>query len=502
MTDEQEITTRILNVLPSRGFELSTFFSLFRIKMSDKVETACVTCGVAPELLLNKDFIAEHCKTDEHLFMLVMHELYHVILGHTRLFPKANEPRNIAFDAVINALLCSLFPAPEFTSFFTDYYPADEMPYALLRPRGEGTPEKAKEALRLLYDENGTGTYHDVFLTLGKMPEEDMDEKSRQQDGGGKGNGGKKSKGSGGGGRRGDGGEGEAKQPKSGEDSFGEKKPELLGSHDNKGEKDMEKGDETDATLAEFINEVIAKWQSPDKPISGRDMGSGVRKRDYTAKTNVPPEMKKGLRRLMGIAMLRGIREERCRRVRPIPSFAETFVPILSDRTHEAKKLLLGNAIIYETQLDTRRLAFRDNVRTCVYFDVSGSIEAAVPSVAEALLPYCRRKMCDLHVFSTVVAKTTIRELKEKHFTSSGGTDINCVLRHALSLRGEKKPKSIVVITDGFTGAPSPSLAAQMAKAGIKMYVGLVDSGEHNDTNRKYLESSAAKIINLYQDIC
>ena len=74
---------------------------------------------------------------DAHLFMLVMHELYHVILGHTTLFPHATEVRNIVFDAVINAILCSLFPKPEFTSFFTDYNPSDKMPFALLRPKGE-----------------------------------------------------------------------------------------------------------------------------------------------------------------------------------------------------------------------------------------------------------------------------------------------------------------------------------------------------------------------------
>ena len=112
MTDEEQIVTRMLNVLPPRSFELLTFFSLFRVRFSDEVETACVTCSTAPELLLNKKFIEEHSRTDEHLLMLVMHELYHVILGHTRLFPRPDKISNIVFDAVINAVLCSLFPDP------------------------------------------------------------------------------------------------------------------------------------------------------------------------------------------------------------------------------------------------------------------------------------------------------------------------------------------------------------------------------------------------------
>ena len=151
MTDEEKIIERILNVIPPRSFELMTFLSLFRVRFSNKTETACVTYGDSPELLLNQEFIGCHCKTDEHLFMLVMHELYHVILGHTRLFPRSTEVRNLVFDAVINALLCSLFPRPEFTSFFTEYYPPDKMPYTLLRPKGRGTPPEAENALRLLY---------------------------------------------------------------------------------------------------------------------------------------------------------------------------------------------------------------------------------------------------------------------------------------------------------------------------------------------------------------
>ena len=119
MTDEERVVVRILEVIPrssgsrlscskkgsNSSFELMTFLSLFRVRFSDKIATACVTCGESPELLLNKEFIEEHCKTDEHLFMLVMHELYHVILGHTRLFPRSTEVRNFVFDAVINALL-------------------------------------------------------------------------------------------------------------------------------------------------------------------------------------------------------------------------------------------------------------------------------------------------------------------------------------------------------------------------------------------------------------
>ena len=56
MTDEEKIIARILDVIPPRSFELTTFLSLFRVRFSEKTKTACVTCGESPELLLNKDF--------------------------------------------------------------------------------------------------------------------------------------------------------------------------------------------------------------------------------------------------------------------------------------------------------------------------------------------------------------------------------------------------------------------------------------------------------------
>lgn len=66
--------------------------------------------------------------------MLVMHELHHVLLGHTTLFPRATPVQNFVFDAVINGIVCRMFPAKEHTGFFTDYYDTGSFPMCLLRP--------------------------------------------------------------------------------------------------------------------------------------------------------------------------------------------------------------------------------------------------------------------------------------------------------------------------------------------------------------------------------
>ncbi|MGN0833086.1 MAG: hypothetical protein ACI4RD_05500 [Kiritimatiellia bacterium] len=451
MTEEEKIVARILDVIPPCSFELATFLSLFRVRFSDKIATACVTCGEAPELLLNREFIEEHCKTDAHLFMLVMHELYHVILGHTRLFPRATPVRNLVFDAVINALLCSLFYEPEFTSFFTDYYPANQMPFALLRPFGNGTPPEAENVLNLLYGGTNTGTYYDVYEELLKS--------------------------------------GCVKEIKVFVPGDNGGKPVLLGSHG-------EENEEQSAEMKDLIHEIISKWPSPDRPLVGRDLGASERTRRFEAEADPQLALRRGIRRLMRCAAMPGRNEVRCRSVRERPCETDTFLPDWRDRSHEARAVTLGDALIYRAVTEVRRPSSRDHRRAFVYFDVSGSVADEVPAVAQALLPYCRRGLCTVHVFSTVVRPVTVRDLAERKFVSTGGTDIDCVLRHVLDLPVRQRPRAVVVVTDGYTGRPDATLAAGLRAAGVRLCVGLVRSDPQYDPKAD-LASVAAKFVKL-----
>lgn len=411
MTDEEKIITRILDVLPPSSFELTTFLSLFRVRFSEKTKTACVTCGESPELLLNKDFIEAHCQTNEHLFMLVMHELYHVILGHTTLFPRATEVRNIVFDAVINAILCSLFPKPEFTSFFTDYYPSDKMPSALLRPKGEETPLAAEQALKLLYGGSDTGTYHDVYEALLKS--------------------------------------GCVKEIKLVVKSDGE--PLLLGSHD-------EENEEISQEMKDLIHKIISKWPSPDRPLLGQDLGAEECERGFDAEADPSTRLRRGIRRLMRRAAIPGKKEVRRRSVREMVCETATFLPDWHDRSHEAREVAFGDALIYSTTTRLQRPSSRDNRQAFVYFDVSGSVAEEVPSVAQTLLPYCRGGLCTVHVFSTVVHPASARDLAARKFSSTGGTDIDCVLKHVLELPPRRRPRAAVVVTDDSPASPTRRL--------------------------------------------
>ena len=467
MTDEEKIVSRILDVIPPVSFEMTTFLSLFRVRFSDKTETACVTCGDSPELLLNKDFIEAHCQTDEHLFMLVMHELYHVILGHTRLFPRSTEVRNLVFDAVINAMLCSLFPKPEFTSFFTDYYPSDKMPFALLRPKGEGTPPAAEVALNLLYGGSDTGTYHDVYEAL---LESGCVKEITVLLGGGRG-------------ATALPGDGRARTPCA-------PHPILLGSHD-------EEDDEMSPEMKELIHKIISKWPSPDRPLHGQDLGAEERERGFDAEADPAIRLRRGIRCLMRRAAIPGKKEVRRRSVREMVCETATFLPDWHDRSHEAREVAFGDALIYSTTTRLQRPASRDNRQSFVYFDVSGSVAEQVPSVAQALLPYCRGGLCTVHVFSTVVHPASVRDLVARKFSSTGGTDINCVLKHILELPPRRRPRAAVIITDGFTGKPNATLAKRFRAARMRIFVGLVKT-DANYNQESDLSSLAERIVKLF----
>src|SRR5262245_17852593 len=125
---------RIWSRFPVTGRDYARLLSLLDIDASTTISTAAVTLGARSKLLINPGFVAKHCVTDDDLVMLVMHELMHVALGHTRLFDRVTPAHNWAFDCVINAQLCRLHPSPERTALFRRLYPADSAPLALLRP--------------------------------------------------------------------------------------------------------------------------------------------------------------------------------------------------------------------------------------------------------------------------------------------------------------------------------------------------------------------------------
>src|ERR1700722_3994423 len=86
--DAAAIRERIFNVLPSASYQMEKLFGLFDIEVSEETETAAVEYRAIARLLLNMGFLDKYCQADWVLFLLILHELSHVILAHPRLFPR------------------------------------------------------------------------------------------------------------------------------------------------------------------------------------------------------------------------------------------------------------------------------------------------------------------------------------------------------------------------------------------------------------------------------
>ena len=249
--------------------------------------------------------------------------------------------------------------------------------------------------------------------------------------------------------------------------------------------------------MKDLIHKIISKWPSPDRPLQGQDLGAEERLRDYGSYEKAEVALRRGIRCLMRRAAIPGKKEVRRRSVREMVCETATFLPDWHDRSHEAREVAFGDALVYSTTTRLQRPSSRDNRQAFVYFDVSGSVAEQVPSVAQTLLPYCRSGLCTVHVFSTVVHPASARDLAARKFSSTGGTDIDCVLKHVLELPPRKRPRAAVVVTDGFTGKPDAALAARFHAAGMRLFVGLVkpDCDYNQETD---LSSIADKFIRLY----
>jgi hypothetical protein len=432
------IRTRIYNVVPAASWQMEGLLSLLDIVPDTSIQTACVDCTSRPRLRLNPSFLETHCATDEHLLMLVLHELHHVVLGHTRLFPRPTKAHNIAFDAVINALLCHQFPEERYWSFFTSVNDAATFPARLLRPprrwpRSLALPPDAtageKRVVELLYGPAKVGaTYLEVFELL-----------VQSLQGGGDG-------------------------------SF-----VLLGNHSGNAEDDT-----GDPFFQQAIRDIVAKWPRPDRILSGRDQGTPSYAWHLDATQSVQPPLQRAFEVLLRKAGVCESSVSAPRRVAPVSNLRaiETVVPQPRDRRIPAWRSLHGAwPLIYRGEWREERRQRVPQPVAHVYLDISGSMHSILPPIAAALRRPHRKGLLRLFVFSTVVGEVEPRNLGCQ-VANTFGTDINCVLAHLEGIRPAKRPRRVVVVTDGWVGRPHETCVRNLSRIRFTAAIAGNDPGE------------------------
>ena len=429
--NQKSIEDKIMECFPSGAYALSALLRLLDIVETREVPTAAVECKIQPLLKVNPDFVAKHAQTPEKLLMLVMHELHHVLLGHTTLFPTVTPVQNFVFDTVINGLICRMFPEAEYTALLTGIYAAERFPECLLRPP-QGWPNRftiskgisdlpdtirarALEIHRALYSDCGA-TYQEVFDILPKFVSDD--------------------------------------------DVI---KIVLLGGH-AKGGATEGNFEGRSPLLFDVVRGIVEQWPQPPDPIKGRSLADLINQE--LIKPKAPSNravLRELFRKVAGFGKGENIRR-RDTGYLPI----STPIPVLDRRS------IVMRSLGQEPLLHQGSIAFRRSVRVGqkvhVYLDVSGSMNGVKEALYGAILDCKELVHPQVHLFSTQIADISMNDLKRGICRSTGGTDIVCV---AESMEANKVRRALIV-TDGFVGQPQGQHFSTLARAKLAVaYLGL-----------------------------
>ncbi len=419
------LIARLIACLPAATFEMETLCRLAGIKVTREIPSAAVECKFRSRLLLNPDFVEKYCPRDEHLFLLVMHELWHIILAHTRLYPRSTMAHNIAFDAIINAGLARQFDQPEFRGFFEAINKADEFPGCLLRPP-EGWPSNpqylnigppgARRIIELLYPPNNWGRwsaplYEEILNLLRDWIKEKI--------------------------------------------ANGEMvvEPMLLGDHSGNDGTALD-----DPFMRDVLKRVTESWPSPYFETGQR--GSGGQFADLFSSLEAANE---AARRAFSNVLRRCLSPQygghRRRARTPVPGMAGMHVlPNPRDRLASARERLGVQGVLWGQPGMVMARVPETPGRAHVYLDVSGSMMQILPHLLGLLLPYVARGEALVFQFSTQIEPMTLDELKRAKLRTTQGTDINCVLTHLLA--ANPPVHRALILTDGYTGTGQLELGA------------------------------------------
>ena len=458
--DEKTLKRRLLSLLPAASLHMSEFLSLTSIRLvkDDSVtNSACVTNEANPTLYLNENFLEAHCQSDEHLLMLVMHEMYHIVLGHTRLYKLISDADNIAFDAVINAALCRTFKEEKYISFFKETN-SDESPIgALLRPIGEKTPESHLPLLKELYQSN-TVTYYELYQMIRKFIVEAEIELPKHPASSGESDDNSSS------------GENEDEwldAPSSGSYT-------LLGGH---------KGENVNPLLEEAASSSL-KGDLLDSFLNQKERwGSGGEETFMEAKPQQAEKSKaRKMKRLLDKAL--PLKDNGHLSTKAFANYVydgKGVIPNFRDRTALARISLGITPLLYKKSFSMNRYCDAPSKKTIVYLDVSGSVTKDIGELFYLLRAPYQRKQCDLYAFSTEVSKISYADFKNGRYSSTRGTDISCVMDHYFSLPKKKRGKKILILTDGFTRKIEEKYKKLLKQERVSLYCGFFGEFELDD---------------------
>lgn len=484
-----DYVTRVLDIAGARAFALDAFLRVSRVEWSAEVATACVECADRPRLLLNAAFVERRCTTPERLATLLLHELAHVSMGHTRMFPRPTVAHNIACDAIINREIAALAwqqaaDVNALTALLVECYPAHESPWFLLRPppgwphhpdwqASAGAMRTLRDIHRTLYDPQElhlrhTVQYADIVDALREAEEQSA-------------------------GRAGDeghskGGDSDTADAHDGNDGFPTDCSALLGGHGATPEEQRALTGGRDVVGGEVFADAM-------RAIGGRFAGSGG---DEVMHQVAKAARRATLERALTALLRRcGSTDGGNRRVEwdvhptrsPMPH-RDRRAPA---RVALARVLGAPRPLLFADEMQRPRAVAR---RATIYLDTSGSMNGVLPVLHTSLVALRKQLAPRILLFSTIIAEANGADFDAGRLCTTGGTDIEPVITHAVQEArvaasvGRSATRMVVVLTDGHFSAPKAHLVRQLQECGITVHLGVIGGGPLHD-NEQWVASSA-----------
>lgn len=383
----EKVTSIAYNALSKIGCDRAGLILQNTLKKLDTKNKQVTTLAICNKetIYVSEKFWVDEIKTEEDAEQVILHEVFHSVLGDTARLKEDSKHRtqlaNIAADMRINHWISSFNVFR--SSFFERFYPNSGLS-KLLRPNSEFKPT---ERFRTLYDTvwnpsryQALQSYDDIFDTLERMlPKVTYNIRFI-----------------------GSHGEGEDLKPlpKDIEEAIRDEIIQQLGEGSGAGFGDQ------------IISQFIEALKTQQK-IS----------RKFLQKFAVDHNFNK-LKSFFPISR---------RRLSPIP---------INPSKRDLFKAALGRPPIMWKARGTKSAEKHSGV--AIYLDLSGSVYSYLPRII-SLITNLNKEISSVFGFSNKVIEHTLNDLRLGKIDTTGGTDFNCIANHII----ENKFTKCIMITDG-----------------------------------------------------
>ena len=459
-----DLTTRVLNAIPAGAYEMNALLSLLRIEETDAVPTASVSCERRPGAAHQSRLRAPSLPDRRAPVPARDARAPSRAAGHTRLFPRPTRAHNLAFDALINAMLVLRFPAQAYRSFFLEMYGAEQGPMRLLAPPDDH--EIADPALCRLHHvlyEDGQTTSEEVFNAIHESLTGAGDDAN---DG-----------------------------------------SSLLGSHGD--EEDDEWGTEglVDGRFVAAIRGIVEKWPPPETPIRGRSLADALSRTDVKPASPAARVLASLRQALLGAATRRVAGAARSRALIPVQDVGAERVR--SPRGCRSQYRVAAAAVLATGEVTSwARRAGRGSTSTSA--EAWACYVPFLYGALAALRGYVER---DVFLFSTVVEP----RVPCRTFNVDVSRRPEGRYRLRPRSRAEAPGPQGALVTDGYVGPPTAEHRRRSRQSGLEIRVALTPGGWRKDLedlgagstncrvgadNRRHQESIVNEPLRFAEAVC